>query len=144
MFEQELKELKDIVESFERKVTALEHRLGNRSGAIEPSKTQFFKTYRHLRFGSTNKYAITACFNVDYRTQIVTVGVSICNGDNFERNIGRNKARVRATPNSPIRWALSDQNANQSLVNQLATHIGVKNVDLFDSWMNALRKCKCF
>lgn len=90
--------------------------------------TDYLVVYRYIRpdgdhWGwptdyeiNENLYGITVRFDVDYLTRIVTAGWSICEGDNFSKEIGRNRADLAYVT---VTFNLEDVDLYSGLVNAL-------------------------
>lgn len=63
-----------------------------------------------------NLYGITVRFDIDYLTRIVSASWSICEGDNFSKEIGRNRADLGYTV---VTFNLEDVDLYSGLVNAL-------------------------
>jgi len=62
-------------------------------------KPRFVEVVRYIRpeptvYEDSNMYGVTLVFKLDYRDRKVDVGISICNGDNFDKEIGVSLAKM--------------------------------------------------
>lgn len=54
----------------------------------KPDNVQIVRYVRPVGFENSNMFGVTLVFDLDYKARRVHVGMSICNGDNFEKEVG--------------------------------------------------------
>lgn len=93
-------------------------------------KPDFANVFRYIRpieffdfeeYGDfTNLYGITINYLIDYKTGVVDAGWSVCNGDNFDKKIGRKLAEETS---KVFTFLLSDVDKYEGLTNALVANI---------------------
>lgn len=87
-------DLVNIIANYPKKTVEIVKKRSVRGKQSLPNPLEVVRFIRPLNWDNHNLYGVTLVFNLDYNRRKIDVGISICNGDNFEKSDGINRAKT--------------------------------------------------